>query len=606
MGKVSYLVDRLTNALTGSGTARDPRSANAYAARILTQQEIAAAYSASGLMRKIIRIPALDMVREWRTWNGADADTITKLYAEEKRIRLPQKIMQAETLRAMGGGALILGLPGDTDQPAPENAPLAFVHVVSRWDLSFDQLNRDALDENFGAPDMWRLNTDTGQQSLHHSRVIPFRADTTAAMARPGVGTADEFWGESTVQQVLDAVQDSDLARQSFAALIHKARLTRIGIPDLLSISSTTEGEEQVMKRLALLATAESIHNATIFDAGDAEEGRGGEKITDAEYTFAGAKDVLNAYGEWAAAISDIPATRLLGRAPEGMNSSGESQQMDWNKRIRADQTLQLAPCLDRLDRHLAVSAIGSYPEAMSYEFDPLDTPSEKQKAETFKIEMEAAEKLQMTAAMPDEAFARGLQSLIIERGYLPELQAALADTPDDERFGISKGGDPDLGGAGLGSDEPDPVDLGDASPRTLYVSRPVLNRADLQAWASAQGLGKLQDDLHVTIANSRTPLDWMKVESEDWNQEKDGTLDLTPGGIRIVEPLGDRTAVLLFGSSRLSWRHEQIKNAGASWDHPDYQPHISLTGSPVDLDGVEPYRGALRLGPERFEEVKE
>jgi hypothetical protein len=133
-----------------------------------------------------------------------------------------------------------------------------------------------------------------------------------------------------------------------------------------------------------------------------------------------------------------------------------------------------------------------------------------------------------------------------------------------------------------------------------------VLNRADLQSWATEQGLGELQPDLHVTIAYSRRPLDWMKVDNEDWNQEKDGTIEIPPGGVRIVEPLGDRTAVLLFGSSRLAWRHEQIKNAGAGWDYPDYQPHISLTGAQVDLTGVVPYRGVIKLGPERFEEVDE
>ncbi|UAB76972.1 DUF1073 domain-containing protein [Erythrobacter sp. SCSIO 43205] len=464
MGTVTNLMDRLTNALTGSGTNRDPRAHNAYAARILTQHEIAAAYSASGLMRKIISIPALDMVREWRTWTGADADEIAKLYETEKQFGIVGKIKQAELLRGMGGGALILGLPGLPDQPANANAALAFVHVVSRWQLSFEQLNLDALDPGFGEPEMWTLTTTNGTQRIHPSRVIPFRADTTASLAMPTATGQDQFWGESTVQQVLDAVQDCDTARQSFAALIHKARLTRIGIPDLISISATTDGEKNVMARLSLLGAAESIHNATIYDAGSAEDGKGGEKIEDAEYSFAGAKDILNAYGEWAAAISDIPATRLLGRAPEGMNSSGDSQQKDWNKAVRARQTLDLAPCLDRLDPHLWAAA-GIAADQLAYDFDPLDTPSEKERAEVFKIEMEAAEKLQMSEAVPDEAFNRGVQSLMIERGYLPELEAALAEMSDDERYGIgleqTEGGDRNLA-EGSDDDDLNPADLAD------------------------------------------------------------------------------------------------------------------------------------------------
>lgn len=65
---------------------------------------------------------------------------------------------------------------------------------------------------------------------------------------------------------------------------------------------------------------------------------------------------------------------------------------------------------------------------------------------------------------------------------------------------------------------------------------------------------------------------------------------------------------VLLFNSSDLTWRHVEIRDAGASWDWPDYQPHITFTYQPgsVDLDQVEPYRGVIELGPEVFEEIGE
>lgn len=606
MGTLHNIADKLVNAFNGIGTGRDPRSQSTYTSRPLTQHEIAAAYSGSGLMRKIVRIPALDMVREWRDWTGLDAEQAALLYEHEKRHNLRQKIQQAEVLRGMGGGALILGLPGNPSEPAPTTVAkdgLAFVNVVSRWHLTFTRLQDDAREPGYGEPIMWSMNTGGGMQTIHPTRVIPFRADTTAALAMPSTWSAENaFWGESTVQQVLDAVEDSDTARASFAALMHKARLLRIGIPKLMETAASPDGETLIQKRLAAVVLAESIHNATIYDAGDPETGKGGEKLDDATYSFAGAKDVLNAYAEFVAAISDIPATRLLGRAPEGMNSSGESQQQDWNKKVRAMQTLDLGPSLDRLDAYLVPSAIGSRPDTAAYDFAPLDTPDQEKVATRFKTQMEAVEKLQMTGAIPDREFARGVQSLMIEEGYLPELELALSEMPDDERYGLApdlKGGDPDLPAGEVS------VPANDAAPRTLYVSRPVLNRDELQRWATEQGLGELQPDLHVTIAYSRQPIDWMKIEG-DWNQEDDGKIEIAPGGVRIVEPLGDRTAVLLFTASRLAWRHEQILRAGATWDFPDYQPHVSLTGEPVDLANVEPYQGKLVLGPERFEELRE
>jgi phage-related protein (TIGR01555 family) len=448
MGTVLAFADKLINALTGTGTGRDVRTANTYVSRPLTQAEIAAAYSGSGLMRKIVQIPALDMVREWRDWTGLDDTQAAAVFDEEKRLGLRQKVRQAEVLRDMGGGALILGLPGTPSQPAPPTvtkAGLAFVHVVSRWHLTFDALQDDATQPGYGEPLMWQMTTKQGQASIHPSRVIPFRADTTASLAMPMTwGADDAFWGESKVQQVLDAVQDNDTARAAFAALINKARLLRLGIPGLMDLASTEGGTAKVQARLQAVVLGESIHNATIFDAGD-NEGKGGETIVDATYNFAGAKDMLGFFAEFVAAISDIPATRLLGRAPEGLNSSGESQQEDWDKVVRARQTLELGPCMDRLDPYLIQSATGGAVAEAACDWAPLDTPDQKEDAERFKLQMEAIEKLINSGAIPDRAMARGVQSLLIEEGYLPELEAALAEIPDEEKYGLeTEGGDPD------------------------------------------------------------------------------------------------------------------------------------------------------------------
>lgn len=611
---VVQLFDRLSNALTGQGTRHDPRIASTYQFAPLTQQDIAAAYSGSGLLRKICQIPALDMVREWRTWNGLEADQVAKVYETEKKFGIVGKVRQAEVLRAMGGGALIMGLPGDTAQPANPKAPLAFVHVVSRWHLTFETLQDDPTEDGYGEPAMWRMSTTSGQKDIHPSRVIPFRADQTAALAMPAWSSQDQFWGESVVAQVLDAVKDSDTARASFAALLHKAKLLRIGIPNLIELAAAPEGEAQVMKRLAILATAESIHNATIFDAGDPETGKGGEQITDAEYNFAGAKDMLYAYGEFVAAISDIPATRLLGRAPEGMNASGESQQADWQKRIKAMQTLDLGPCMERLDPHL-LAAAGAPSGVANYSWDPLDTPSEKENAERFKIQMEAVDKLAGLAAIPDQAFNRGVQSLLVEEGYLPELELALSELDETERYGIglpddpdSEGGDPLSAGEGGGEGSvPARRAANDAAPRPLYVRRDLLNGADLVKWAKDNGFETTlsAEDMHVTILYSKTPVDPMKM-GETWTSEEDGGLTIKAGGPRALERFNEGAVVLQFASWALDSRHREMVGAGGSHDWPEYLPHVTISyDGPEELPAV-PYQGELRFGPEIFEPLDE
>lgn len=152
-------------------------------------------------------------------------------------------------------------------------------------------------------------------------------------------------------------------------------------------------------------------------------------------------------------------------------------------------------------------------------------------------------------------------------------------------------------------------VEAKSSTPRTLYVSRRLLNAAEFLKWARAQGFRQTlaAADLHVTIAYSRTRLDWMTV-GETWSfGDSKGNLTVASGGPRVVEAIGSEGAVALkFASSDLSWRNMSIREAGASWDHPDYQPHVIITYAPgdVNLSKVEPFRGELRFGPEIFAEI--
>lgn len=443
--------DGLMNAITGMGTTKDPRAYTKYQlGQAMDQASLTAAWRSSGLIRKIVSIPAFEMVREWREWK-AEASEVSALAQEEARLGLRQKVRTLEVLRGRGGGAAILGMPGNPASPAPptiKRGQLKYINIVSRWQLSFTAINDDATDPMFGEPVMWRMAQATGNSiDVHPSRVATFRADTTGSLADTSSIRSDQeaYWGESTISQVLQAVQDSDTARAAFATLLQKASRVRIGIPDLMDIVSNTGGDALVMQRLAALATAESIHNATIYDAGNGENNPG-EEISDAIYTFGGAKDMINAYAEFVCAVSDIPATRLLGRAPEGLNSSGTSQQDDWNKMVRSKQELDLSPSLEPLDNRLKQSALGKPAEDVWYEWSPLDTPTQAEVAERFKVEMEAVTALQNTGTIPDEAFVKAVQSKMIEEGYLPGLEAALSEMSDEERFGIAQTRAPDDG----------------------------------------------------------------------------------------------------------------------------------------------------------------
>lgn len=143
-----------------------------------------------------------------------------------------------------------------------------------------------------------------------------------------------------------------------------------------------------------------------------------------------------------------------------------------------------------------------------------------------------------------------------------------------------------------------------DTDPRTLYVSRDLLNVDDLKAWARREGFSSIMQHLHTTILYSKSAVDWMKMEAS--YVEK---LTIPEGGPRQIEQFGPNGAVVLaFYSDELIWRNRRMMDNGASSDFPEYQPHLTISyrGAPADIDKIKPYRGVLQFGPEVFEEIKQ
>lgn len=247
--------------------------------------------------------------------------------------------------------------------------------------------------------------------------------------------------------------------------------------------------------------------------------------------------------------------------------------------------------------------ALGSRPPEVHYQWAPLWQLDEVQKATVAKTKADTTKVYFDTGLIPADALAKVTVNQLVEDGTYPGLEAAIDESPEELGAQPAEG---DLAAAGSRNGNVIPLrrqPQADAAPRTLYVSRKVLNAGAIIAWAKIQGFKTAlpATDLHVTIAFSRAPVDWMKV-GESWASE----LRISAGGPRLMERFGDAT-VLLFTAAELRWRHDDIKAAGASWDFPEYQPHITISYEDArPLEEIEPYQGEIVLGPEIFAEVDE
>lgn len=134
---------------------------------------------------------------------------------------------------------------------------------------------------------------------------------------------------------------------------------------------------------------------------------------------------------------------------------------------------------------------------------------------------------------------------------------------------------------------------------KPAWLHRPLLNWQDVYRFALEAGVKKMMppEQLHMTLATVRDPVDWSLVELQ--------TNELViPEGFKSVQILGWTVKALTFGHPDIKARHEEIKAIYPQMDHPLLRPHVSLfRGGKLPQQG---YLGKLIFGPEILEEFSE
>lgn len=436
---IAFARDSLTNLVSRMGTDRDKAAHSIYAAPILDDMQIAAAYRGAWLPRKIVDIPALDSCRKWRNWQAPN-DMIEKIEAEEKRLSVRGKVLEARTkARLFGGAALLIGT-GEADLSEPINIDgigaggVKYLTVLTRRQLSATEMERDPASEWFGRPAMFTLsNKDGGWIEIHPSRLVIFQG---ASVADDDVATSiNQGWGDSVLLAVLDAIKNADSTAANIASLVFEAKIDIIRVPNFMQNLGDEGYKQKILERYTLANTAKGINGTLMLDIEEEYESKSA--------SFTTLPDILAQFLQITAGAADIPVTRLLGQSPAGLNSTGEADLRNYYDRISAMQEIEMTPAMHRLDEALIRSATGGRDPSIYYVWSPLWQMSDKEKADIFKTKADAARAIAGTgtspALMPIEALSDALVNAFIEDNSLPGLEAAieefgrLADQDEDD-----------------------------------------------------------------------------------------------------------------------------------------------------------------------------
>jgi hypothetical protein len=122
--------------------------------------------------------------------------------------------------------------------------------------------------------------------------------------------------------------------------------------------------------------------------------------------------------------------------------------------------------------------------------------------------------------------------------------------------------------------------------------------------WQQAAGIPNAVpvDKMHITTVYSRKPCDYKP------HGKIDPAVVAKPSGFKLLGEDG-KSLVLALNSPFLHDRWKQAIEYGASWDWPEYQPHVTLSydvGDNFDVSSLQPFEDPLFVNEEYADDLDE
>jgi len=418
--------DHLINFISGLGVpGRDKAVSSQWSYNLTSQTDVEIAYRTNWIARKLVDIPAYDATRAWRKWE-TDTNKIEKIEKEEERINFQRVLRNGLIMsRLYGGAALVMGVDQgkaseELDIKKINKGALKFIIATSRWGIGTGPLETDILSPNYGRPKYFTRLMGTATNTDAEFQIHPSRVVVLQGMGLPDPISSGDIWGDSILQVALDAVQGATGVVQAVATMVQESKIDVIKIPDLSQNLSSTDYANELVSRFQLANTAKSLINTLLLDKE--------EEWNRISADMAGLPEILKMFLLMVSGAADIPATRMLGQSPVGLNATGDGDLRNYYDRIHSDQNNTLSPALAMLDDVLLASALGSRNPSIYYEWNNLWQMSEEEKANLAILKAKTFQIDAMVGLVDPEALRIGRQNQLIEDGFYPGLEEALEE----------------------------------------------------------------------------------------------------------------------------------------------------------------------------------
>lgn len=377
-------------------------------------QTINSLYRSHWIVRRIIDTIPADMVKNgYKILSQMAPDAIQKIQRTEKRTRTTAKILEGMKLGRLYGGAgaliMIKGQYDELDQPLELDSIMPGDYkgllVLDRWSGITPEMDlvSDLDDPEFGLPNYYRVSSDSLDigVKVHHSRIIRFMGRPLPYIEQ----LAETYWGASELEHVIDELRKRDNVSWNIAMLTFMANLRVMKMEGMSQILAT--GSQQAQQDLynVIQGMNAMMNNSSMQILGE------NDSFETHQYTFGGIAETYDRFMMDVAGAAETPVTKLFGRSPAGMNSTGESDMQNYYDTIEEKQESELRPIYDKLLPIMCMSTLGAVPDDLDFDFNAVRRPNEDEMSDLASKNTDSVTK----------AFQAGL---ISQRTALKELRS--------------------------------------------------------------------------------------------------------------------------------------------------------------------------------------
>lgn len=349
-------------------------------------------YLAELFQRSEYRAPvetiANEMTRKWIRFHGGDEAKREELEEAFKTFAV-REVCRLAVMHdgAFGRGQVYLIIKGQ-DSPIARKRPLkiddggiakgsllGFKNIEPVWTTPLAYNSNDPTQPDFYRPDVWFI---MGVET-NADRLLTFIARPLPDILKPSYN----FSGLSLQQLVEPYVQRWLKTVDSINRLLSRFSLTSLST-NLMASLQQADGGVQSLNDRARIFTAYCDNRGLMLLDKDSEE------LNQINTPLSGLSELQAQAQEHMAAPTHIPLVFLTGITPSGLNASSEGEIKVFYNYIAGEQQNLLDPNLRTMMKIIMLHLWGKIDEEISYEWVPLDSPTDKELAEMRKANADA------------------------------------------------------------------------------------------------------------------------------------------------------------------------------------------------------------------------